>query len=228
MCHEGETSCTSHLRGYQPLDIPEEKRCKVINRTTGERCKKAVIKGARVCNNPFHGGRIPNVLAQAKKNVSLGIATKAMAAYGRPVKDMDPFEALLEEIARTAGHVRWLEAVVQGMDENSLIWSKVEEEKSIGEDAKGTYDVTKHAAVPHIWLQLYHKERAHLLQVCKVSIQCGIQERTVRLAEQQGEIIVKILQKTFNDPELGLSPEQVANAKHVAGNHLRIIAGGEN
>jgi hypothetical protein len=38
----------------------------------------------------------------------------------------------------------------------------------------------------NVWLMLYQAERKHLVDVCQVAINCGIEERRVKLAEQRG------------------------------------------
>lgn len=157
-----------------------------------------------------------------KRASELQRARDAMRTLGIPVTGLDPFDALMEEIARTAGHVRWLEEKVTGLDEAALVWNQTLTDSSTGEDAKGNYDLTRHEAIVSVWMGLYQKERQHLVNVSKVAISAGIAERQVQLAQQQGVIIVQVLTATLGDPELGLTLEQQATSKAVVAHHLRV------
>src|SRR4051794_28116597 len=50
-----------------PGSVHPERRCKGTARHTGERCKKAAIKGGSYC--PSHGGALPGVAKQAKERL---------------------------------------------------------------------------------------------------------------------------------------------------------------
>ena len=203
----------------------EHGRCAAHTRL-GRPCKGAPLTGLNKCR--LHIGMSLEAARKAGKQALVLIeARKAMVVLGLPVTGLDPFDALLEEIARTAGHVRWLQALLQGLKPEELVWGRTSKEHSVGDDPKGNYQVVKHEAAPSIWMDLYQKERAHLTNVCKVAIGAGIAERQVKLAEEQGEMIVKILKATLGDPRLGLSVEQQEAAKHVVGAHLRVLTGSE-
>jgi hypothetical protein len=146
-------------------------------------------------------------------------ARKAVDTYGLP-REVDPAVALLEEVHRSAGHVAWLHERVREIDAEDLVWGVVEEvDKGAGEFT-GT-DITS-AAKPNIWLELYQQERKHLTAVCKTALAAGIAERQVRLAEQQGALIVGLLQRIFDD--LDLSPAQRDLIPTVVPRHLRALA----
>jgi hypothetical protein len=74
-----------------------------------------------------------------------------------------------------------------------------------------------------VWLTLYQAERSHLVNVCKAAIACGLAEREVRLAEQQGQLLAELLRAVFSDPALGLTVKQRAAAMTVASQHLRAL-----
>lgn len=185
--------------------------------TSGKPCRKYPIAGGAVCR--VHGGSAPQVKAAAERRIAEAKALKALGTYGRQI-DINPVEALLEEIRWTAGHVAWLRERVQEVEQQALVWGRTTEvDKGSGEHP-GT-DVTT-AAVPNVWLDLYQRERKHLVDVCKAAIGAGIEERRVRLAEQQGDLIVAVLQNIL--AELMLTAEQQALVPAVASRHLRAIA----
>lgn len=61
-----------------------ERRCTATVRSTGERCKRAAIKGGFVC--PSHGGAAPQVQKSARERL-LELADPAIAALSKIVQD---------------------------------------------------------------------------------------------------------------------------------------------
>lgn len=93
-----------------------DRRCKAKSSRTGERCKRYATKGATVCAT--HGARAPQVRRSPEARVKRERAESAVETYGLP-REVDPHEALLEEVHRTAGHVAWLGQVVRGLPDGS-------------------------------------------------------------------------------------------------------------
>jgi hypothetical protein len=87
----------------------------------GKPCGFNLAEGAVVCHK--HGGSAPQVKAKAEKRRQETRAREAVATYGLPV-EIDPGTALLEEVSRSAGHVRWLRDVVQELDADALVWGE--------------------------------------------------------------------------------------------------------
>lgn len=190
-------------------------RCTATAKGTGEQCKRPPAVGATVCVK--HGAAAPQVRAAAQRRLTEQRAEKLVATYGLPV-DVSPIEALLEEIRWTAGHVAWLRERVRELEEEALVWgtTKVKE----GGDDRGTTE----AAAPSVWLDLYQRERTHLVKVCSEAIRAGIEERRVKLAEQQGELVAQAIRAILED--LQLTPEQAARVPEVVPRRLRLLAGG--
>jgi hypothetical protein len=143
-----------------------------------------------------------------------------MATYGLPV-DIDPAEALLQEVQRTAGHVAWLAEQVKAVDPEALIWGRTKTRK--GRAADGPVDVTDEAAAVSVWLTLYQQERKHLVHVAAAALAAGVEERRVRLAEQHGEVLAGVIRAVLAD--LRLSEAQQALVAEVVPRHLRAVAG---
>lgn len=161
--------------------------------------------------------------------------------YGLQV-DVSPTEALLEEVRWTAGHVRWLRDRVQELETAALVWGRTKTEREAGgedritfggpeaddEDTTGWVDASAapvskviETAGPNIWLDLYDRERKHLVNVATAALKAGVEERRVRLAEQQGELVAGAIRAILSD--LGLSPEQEARVVEVVPRHLRAL-----
>jgi hypothetical protein len=163
----------------------------------------------------LHGGSTPTHVLSARREQ----ARRAVATFGLP-REVDPHTALLEEVHRTAGHVAWLGEVVQGLERDDLVWGVTEQvEKSAGE-FPGTD--TTYAAKPSVWLDLYQRERRHLVDVCKAAVAAGIEERRVRLAEQQGALLASVIRGVLAD--LDLSADQQSRVAEIVPKHLRAVA----
>jgi hypothetical protein len=191
--------------------------------STGERagapCTKSPIEGGTVCAS--HGGRAPNVRAAANARLAHAEATRQVATLGLPV-DISPTEALLAEVQWTAGHVQWLRGKVQELDQqvthfttpegeedeveffshhpnharHGMVWGTTQVVDKRSGDSPGV-DTTQ-AAAPSIWYELYAREREHLVKVCAAALRAGVEERRVRLAEAQGDLVVALLRRVLD------------------------------
>jgi len=208
----------------------------------GGPCAQPRMTDQDVCR--LHGGKAPRALAAAQKRGQDRAAREAVKTYGLPV-DVSPTEALLEEVRWTAGHVQWLRARVQELEESQLVWGTVKTERESGGEDRitfggpddddetmtglvdaGSLPVSKviDAAGPNIWLDLYDRERKHLVAVASAAIKAGVEERRVRLAESQGELVAQVIRAILAD--LGLTTEQETLVATVVPKHLRLLAGG--
>ena len=151
-------------------------------------------------------------MANHVKYAQAEIARQAVVTYGLP-REVDPAQALLEEVHRTAGHVAWLGALVAALEQDDL------KQRDVVSKAGMTLVWEK----PAVWLELYAQERAHLARVAKSAIDAGIAERQVRLAESQGALVAEVITLILED--LGLSSEQRARVPEVVPRRLRAIGG---
>lgn len=176
---------------------------------SGKPChSNRMVAGTEKCR--MHLGK------KAQDVIAEEAARKAVVTYGLP-RDISPTDALLEEVRYTAGHVAWLREKVAGLEERDLVWGVTEKVEKHATEFSGT-DTTE-AAKPNIWLELYMRERKHLVEVTKAAISVGIEERRVRLAEAQGALLNDMLRRIF--ARLSLSPEQSALLPVVVPEELR-------
>lgn len=139
------------------------------------------------------------------------LAEQAVATFGLP-REVDPRDALLEEVYRTAGVVDWLWGKVRELEPRAVVWGVVER----------TEDGEKQKAAPNIWYELWARERKHLTEVCRVGVASGLEERRVRLAEQQGQLLAGVIQAILAD--LDLNADQQRLVPEVVPRHLRLVA----
>lgn len=192
--------------------VAEEIRCTAATKESGERCRRMRVVGGKVCT--VHGGSASQVKRAASKRIAVKKAEVLVATYGLPL-ETTPEQAILDEVHRTAGHVAWLAQRVRELSADDLIWGTTK--VKTGGDDRGT---TEEAAA-HAWVKLYQAERAHLAKVAADAIRVGIEERQVKLAEQQGALIVDLIKGILAD--LKLSPEQKALIPIVVPQRLRAL-----
>lgn len=178
------------------------------HRKDGSPCQGPAVTGAEKCR--MHLGR------KAKDVIAAARVRELADTYGLPI-ETTPEQAILDEVQRTAGHVAWLHEQVRGLTQGELIWG-ITKVKDGGDD----HGVTEEAA-PHALLRLYQEERRHLVTVCAAALRAGIEERRVKLAEQQGALVAQVIRAILGD--LNLTSQQRDMVPDVVPRHLRALAG---
>lgn len=199
----------------------ERLKCKGKNRAGGP-CGKWPIKGAVVCGS--HGGSAKQVRAAAARREAEAAAAaelgRAMVTLGGRGEDVDPAKALLDEISWTHAHVQWLRAKVQELGTQELVWGQTQTDKGIG--PQGIVDTATEKSGPNVWYQMYLTEREHLVKVSAAALRAGIEERRIKIAEDQGNLVAAVLQRIL--AALNLSPEQWAEVPTIVPRELRALA----
>jgi hypothetical protein len=101
-------------------------------------------------------------------------------AYGPP-REVDPDQALLEEVWRAAGHVKW-------MGDRIADWDLDPSEPLEPDQA--------------VWLHQYQSERDRLVKVAKMVVDAGLAEKQLQVANKQAELIAVALETIFIGLEL--------------------------
>ncbi len=108
--------------------------------------------------------------------------------------NVTPWQALLEEVKRTAGEVAWLDHKVgEAPDDEAL-------------ESGGTH---------HMWMIERQKQRMWLGRVAKMALDAGVAERLVAQMEIEGQLIAKAIMSTLTDPALGLTESQLEAARGI-------------
>lgn len=187
--------------------------CKAHNRE-GLPCGRGARDGMEVCKS--HGGGNPQAVAKVAQRKAEEQAARDARNFGYPI-EVDPKEALLSELHMTFGVVQWIREQVNTLGIEDIVWgtTKVEE----GVDRGDSTDLEISEAGINLWVQLWQKERKHLLDVTKACIAAGIEERRVRIAEQQGVLLASVVKAVLD--RLALTPDQQAQVATVVPEELR-------
>lgn len=162
----------------------------------------------------LHGGKTPSHQKAAQK----AKAKTAVRTLGLPV-EIDPADALLQEVWRSQGHVIWYGEQVAQLRKGDLGWG-VTKDKHGGDDHGTTYE-----AKENIYLKLYNEERKHLARVSAEAIKAGVEEKRLTLESHRAELVVTMLGSIFDNLEL--NPEQAAKLEELVPKALTAIAGME-
>ena len=159
----------------------------------GKPCKRPPMIGSTFCDT--HGGTKQSPVERFR-NKLLQNADFLASTYGLPI-EVTPEQALMEELYRTNGHILWLQERITESDADDMIramWIGQRTSGYLTPQELEEYAITGQA---HLWMQLYLKEREHLLQLTTKAIQLGLTERQVTLQEkvidQIGEAITGLL-----------------------------------
>jgi hypothetical protein len=98
--------------------------------------------------------------------------------------------------------VAWYRAQVQALAPDALIWGQTGHR--YGEGPEGPIDVTEESAVAHVWLKLYDLERDRYAKLCVEAVKIGLDERRIRVEEQQAAILAQGLTWMQGEAQLRL------------------------
>lgn len=207
---KGTQACGGHVVFDRETYVPGQDR-KPLDEP--KPCRNSPVTGATVCHKHGVSGQ---VRAAGKQRETERKAAIEMRRFGEPV-DTTPSEALLDTVKWTAGYVAWLrEKVADITSDERLVWGQTR--RKLGGHDTGT----THEAKPSPWLSLLGEWSDRLVKVCEAAIRAGIEERRVRIAEQQGALVADVIRKILGDLEL--TPEQASKAGEAVPRHLRLLA----
>ena len=104
----------------------------------------------------------------------------------------DPLTAILQEVARTAGQVAWLEAKIAGLQDG--VQSK--------RGGEAIIEVTMFGKKPTVSMKLYQDERAHLAHVSKVALDNGVAANMLDIMKQNGRALGEFVAAMLHDERM--------------------------
>lgn len=182
--------------------------------TAGGQCRRPAGWGtahAGIGACKLHGGSTPNhnrhaQVVQAQRDVEL---FKARV-------DIHPAEALLELVQWTAGEVDYWRQEVRLLEREDLTWG-VTKEKTGGDDRGVTEE-----AKPHIAYAMLIDASNRLERYASSALKAGVDERQVRIAEDQGRQLYGAFVQVF--ALLELDERQQALVPSVVPGVLRALS----
>ena len=187
--------------------------CRSHRSASGEPCGNHPIPGGTVCR--YHGGRAPQVQAAAARRLALEGVSREAGRLGL-VLDVDPLDALVESVHEAAANVAVLrlelaELRVQVSADGAI---------AVPDPKTGRFE-----ARVHVLVALYNDERDRMVRYAKLCLDAGVDERRVRLAEAQGQLLARVVQAAVDacDP----TPQERAAATQAAARVMRQIGAGE-
>jgi hypothetical protein len=219
-------------------------QCKAISKQSGQQCKRKAIPGGTVCR--YHGGGAQQVKAKAAVRAELlgwglGDATVdpgevLLRLVTQSAARAERYAILLEEAYEAA------ERLKQAHDAGAKIEAPGDELAGGAETARrdldrifntggvaalvgNTYGAAKDVGVYVTGeairglADLEAKERERCANFASKAVAAGLAERTVRVAERQGQLMVEMVQAALREVEL--SPEQASAFKAALARQAR-------
>jgi len=183
----------------------------------GEPCRAAPIRGGTRCRR--HGGASPQALRAAQRRNTEAELKEWIVNLGEP-EPIDPGEALLKLIAMKHGEVLWLREKVKELPEDGLSWGIAQHEVGLGPE--GPIDKETRKAQPHVLWTLLRQAEDQLAAYAAKALTAGIEERRVRLAEQQGTLVATAIRRILD--RLQLTPTQLSMVSTIVPEELRTLA----
>jgi hypothetical protein len=148
------------------------------------------------------------------------LARREQAVMGMPLA-IEPQGAILECIRIAAGEVAYASERIAALDAEDAVGAV--RRQSEHEDAEGklSSDIRFDAPAVHIWITVRRQAMDRLVSYSFAALRSGIEERRVRVAEQQGMLLAQAIQGILR--ELGVSDRpEVAG---VVRKHLTLVSG---
>lgn len=177
----------------------------------GGTCRKPPMDGTTRCK--LHGGASPNAQRLAVQRR----AERELLFLGIPVTEIHPADAIVQLVHYQAAIVNYWRGKVNDLNEDDLTWGRTKEK--VGGDDQGITSEAK----PNIAYALLVQAQDKLAEYAAAALRAGVEERRVRLAESQGQLVAQAIRSVLD--ALNLSPAQLELVPTVVPAALRLIAG---
>lgn len=198
----GRAAGGEHLAAVIPMQPQPGMQPRWCEQHKRSECTRPRSRGRGTC----HG---PAVLGLDRCRMHAGVDTAADPAHvlaverrrnplaGEPM-DIGPAEALLWRVRVLSGEVSRLDEKIAALEEDALVFGVTEEKLTTG-GADGPVSSTTRTARLSVWVVLREKREQTLHAACEAALRANIEERLVRLAEQQGAVIYRLLLTVLAD-----------------------------
>jgi len=172
----------------------------------GTPCKQWAIQGGTRCRK--HGGAAPQVRAKAEVRAEV-------MRWGLGDATVDPGEVLLRLVAQSAARAaRYADELEKAVEEHGFITAMV------GESMVATqFNVHKSGEYIRALAKLEAEERDRCANFAAKAIAAGLNERMVRVAERQGEMLAGMVTAAL--AEAALPPEMAQRVRASIARQVR-------
>ncbi len=161
----------------------------------------------------MHGGSAPQVRSAARRRLAVEEITREIGRLGMQVP-VDPLDAMLEQVEEAYANVAVLRLAVAELGITVA-----------NDGAVAVPDPDGWEAREHVLVAMYHSERDRLMRFSKLCLDAGVDERRVRLAEAQGQLLARVVQAAVD--ACNPTAEGRAAAMAAAAREMRAIGTGD-
>ena len=185
-------------------------------------CRKPPLKEAAICDK--HGGNNPRVRENALRKREEKEIRAEVVSLGIRI-EVDPIDALLNDIWETVGNIEFYRSLVQELpthpEPDEIVGENKNHQPIWKHGEPGIYGKTFHQsglptgeAKPHVLIQMYNDERKHLVTVTSAAIRLGIEEHRLQLEESRATEVFRAV--TLAMEMMGLSARSEEFRGHFA------------
>jgi len=164
----------------------------------------------------MHGGKAPNAIRDGQERVALQKAVKALRSLGEhvePWERVDPREALLDVVHQAFTYKDALQYLINDLDEKDI--EGIGKMMLVPSGVEGVGDIQ----VPHaggaksvVRMKLFEAALDRCARVSKMALDAGIEERYVKLAERQSEIVAEVIRASVRGLPEDMAMQVITNA----------------
>ncbi|WP_152185116.1 hypothetical protein [Segeticoccus rhizosphaerae] len=192
-------------------------QCTARSKRSGQQCKRPASLGATTCH--VHGSSTTAAKAAAKRRLEQQAAAQAVTLFAAR-RDIHPADALLELVHWTAGEVDYWRQQVRDLDPEDIAGNLITKVESGQEKGQPTNLQTTEAA-EHIAYRMLKDASDRLAKYAAAALKAGVDERRLRLAEQQGTLVALAVRRILD--ALNLTPAQQQLVGEVVPRELRAL-----
>lgn len=189
--------------------------CGAKKRGKNEACASSPVPGGTRCGR--HGGNSPKAKAAAEQRTAEHEAREILGRIDPTAPKQNPVEMLMTLIYGKSAEIGWLRQKVKSMTEEELTYGLTERQEGVG--PQGPVDVSTYKTEQNIWWKLLREAENQLAQWTNMALRAGVDERRIRLAENQANAVVGVIRNVLDGLEL--SPKQRGAAHEIVAKSLR-------
>lgn len=195
---DGKASCRGHLKEKEGRPA--------------RACTRKPMRCQNVCM--VHGGKVPHNMEAARRRIALVAIKDELDGLGGSL-DVDPAMAMLAMVREAAFNVAYLRTQVAALRQG------YESSPGAGDGIVGRLDPENWTAAEHVLVAMYDRERDRLVKYSKLCRDAGVEERRVRIEEEQGAWLTRTVDLLLE--RLALTPQQQQALPAIMGEVIDVL-----